>query len=275
MATEDFSLYHDLLQALRRRGLEVVTLAFGDEVPPGVGVILTGWKDFAAGKIGLTASSRTGRPVPVVSIPLDRRGREDYEAAINEALKVLAGVSQFRAVTVGIDPGDRPGLAVVGDGTVLHTQQLEQPSEVVEAARRGVGQYPAERHVIRVGHGARLVRNRILNDLLALRDMGVDVEIVDETASNPSPASGRRLVSEGESRHVQAAVRIALARGERVQGLLPVEPSEGEVADVQRVSRIASQGKVTISKQRARKVARGELGLEEAIRAQEKQLERK
>ena len=47
--------------------------------------------------------------------------------------------------------------------------------------------------------------------------------------------------------------------------MVELQPTEGEVKELQRRSRIKSQGRVTISLDLARKVALGELTLEEAI----------
>jgi hypothetical protein len=47
--------------------------------------------------------------------------------------------------------------------------------------------------------------------------------------------------------------------------MVELQPTEGEVKELQRRSRIKSQGRVTISSDLARKVALGELTLAEAI----------
>jgi hypothetical protein len=44
-----------------------------------------------------------------------------------------------------------------------------------------------------------------------------------------------------------------------------MEPTDGELREIQRKSRIKSQGRITISSELAKKVALGELTLAEAI----------
>ena len=44
-----------------------------------------------------------------------------------------------------------------------------------------------------------------------------------------------------------------------------IDPSEGELRDIQRISRNKSNGRVTIPTELARKVAKGEVTIEQAI----------
>lgn len=255
--TDDFSLYHDIVRALRRRGVAFVSLDRGELLPPAVGVVLTSWGDFVGHQVP--------EGVPHISVPLDDDGREDVEAGINEALKVLSGVTVYRRLVVGIDPGDRPGLALLGDGVVVHATQIANPEAVAPTLARLLPQYPARERIVRVGHGARLVRNRILNALLPLAAEGALVEVVDETGTSPVAP---RQPSTDLARDIRAAIGIANAHGARVDHALAVEPSRGEIADVQRKSREASGGQVTISKALAARVARGEMGLDAAVELQ-------
>lgn len=82
------------------------------------------------------------------------------------------------------------------------------------------------------------------------------VELVDE-----------RKTSRGLNRnqHSVSAIRIATLSGECVWEPVVMNPTEGELRELQRRSRIKSQGRVTISSEMARRVALGELTLIEAI----------
>lgn len=175
--TSDFSLYHDLVRSLRDRGLAFTSLAFGERPDPTVGVVLTSWKD----------SLRSDLPaeVPVVAVPVDHDGREDVDGAIAQALRVLEGVEGYTEVVVGVDPGKRPGVALLADGRLLETAQVYR---VVDAASLVVAllrQYPHERAVVRVGHGAPPERDEIVRALWPLREDGVRIEVVDETGTTP------------------------------------------------------------------------------------------
>ena len=65
--------------------------------------------------------------------------------------------------------------------------------------------------------------------------------------------------------HVISAIRIALLSGERVWEFREIQPTIGELREIQRQSRKRSNGRKTIPSDIAYAVACGELTLEEAI----------
>ena len=54
--------------------------------------------------------------------------------------------------------------------------------------------------------------------------------------------------------------------GIRIYSVRKLNPTEGELKEIQRQSRITSSGNLTISTELARRVACGELSLEDAIK---------
>ena len=84
------------------------------------------------------------------------------------------------------------------------------------------------------------------------------VEIVDETSTSEGRAAP----------DIAAAKSISKTRGARISKKLDIRPSMGEIRDIQRISRIESDGELTISRSLARQVARGDMDLEEAIKVQ-------
>jgi hypothetical protein len=116
----------------------------------------------------------------------------------------------------------------------------------------------AEGFLVRIGNGAPTYRDRILHTLGGL---DIVLELVDERRTTPAnyhtPAE----------RDTAAATHIALTPGTQLllANLPPVRPSEGELRDIQRKSRIKSEGSLTISRHLARHVALGRLTLDAAI----------
>ncbi len=239
LLTEDFRLYHDLVAALKARGVPFVTLSFSRRVPENVGAVLTS-----------RAEAPRIRSQNVVVV-------EDVENAIAQALQVLKGKREWRELLIGVDPGHEPGVAVLGDGDVLDMRQAPNPEAVREQVRLALQNFPAKRVRIRVGHGDPTNRNRILNSLAADR---LQVEIVDEagtTHRTPRP-------------DLDAAVDIARTPGVRVEPPFEVRPTPGEVREIQRRSRLQSGGQVTISTELADAVARGQVTLDAAIDRQKR-----
>ncbi len=232
--TKDFRLYHDLVAALRAREIPFASLSFAEKIPREVAAVLT------------SPSEAADVPFPAV-VPV-----ESLQDAVAKAVQVLRGHGHWRELVVGVDPGLEPGVAFVGDGEVIDTRVAPSPEAVGDVVRSALLSFPAERVRLRVGHQDPTNRNRVIN---ALAPLGLPVEIVDEkgtTHRSPSPDA-------------DAAVEIARGRGTRAARYYAVEPTPGEVREVQRQSRLSSDGDVTITKDLARRVAKGELTLAAAI----------
>jgi hypothetical protein len=245
LLTQNFAAYYELVQYLKERDIAFVSLAFDQPVPPGVRVIIT-------------TAEETGR----IAFPDLALYRGDLQATVDQALETLQGRPQYTTVVVGVDPGERPGIAVFGDGRLLRTEQVMVPELVVDEVARVMEALSAEHFIVRVGHGAGTLRDRIINELLrADRTSRASVEVVDETSTSP-------VVRRDQSSDIAAAKAIALAHGVPVRAAREIRPSEGEMRDIQRKSRIASAGAVTIGRELAREVVRGRLTLDEAIARQ-------
>lgn len=238
--TTDFSVYYDLVHILRARGIPFESLTPGKPVPEHVGVVVT------------TSAEAPGIDHPIV---VTFRGAEPTLAA---ALRLLRSPGPFRMCVVGIDPGERPGVAVLADGRVLQLTQARSPESVHVIIREIVANVSAERFLIRVGNGAPTFRDRILQ---TLGGIPATFELVDETRS--TPADYHTAVE----RDTGAATNIALMPGQimTLSELRPARPTEGELRDIQRKSRLASQGMLTITRALARNVALGRLSLDDAI----------
>ena len=91
----------------------------------------------------------------------------DIEGAIERAMLHLRGVHQIRELTFGLDPGPRPGVAWMGDGVLLGMAQLESIEDVVGHIRSI--ERAIEHHVckVRIGNGAPLIRDHIINNCIA------------------------------------------------------------------------------------------------------------
>jgi hypothetical protein len=244
--TKDFSLYYDLIKSLKRRKIPYVSLDSIDHIPSKTGVILTSnneLHDFKLQKV----------------IAADAYDTVDH--AIDLALQMMIGKDLYSKIYIGIDPGDQPGIAIVGDDILLQKINVSTPEKVVVEIKRILREYPAIETLIRIGHGSVLTRNRIINSLITLN---IPIEIVDETKTTSSEQV--RIKRDGE-----AAAVIALLTGGKVQQHLPLEPTRGEIVNIQERSRKLTSGKFSISEKTAIRVLKGEIGLEEAVELEKKQ----
>lgn len=239
--TENFSLYYDLVKKLKQENIPFLSLAFDEKIPPNVGVIITDEPE--KNKIKFE---------PIVAV------ENDIKRAVEEAQKLLSGKEMFSNLIIGIDPGKRPGIAVLGDGEVISGFQTDSPEGATEIVKQVLDLYQAQEIKIRIGHGAPTYRNRIINAIFPLK---IPIEIVNETNTTHN-------VNWDD---IRAAVDIALGSGYLIKSPYQIKPRNGELKNIQRISRLESNGAVTISMELAKRVAVGEISLEEAIQLQKLQ----
>ena len=153
--------------------------------------------------------------------------------------------------TVGVDPGRKPGIAVLAGEMVVAAFQVPL-SDAVDAIQREVAE--AASPVVRIGDGARLQSSTLINDLEDVR-----VELVDETGTTPYLGTGARGMGD-----VLAAVNIARLEGEAVERR-EIEPTAGELQMIKDRAREHSETNRAIDEVLARRVAAGELTIEEAL----------
>ncbi|WP_138004704.1 hypothetical protein [Halalkalirubrum salinum] len=245
VATSDFKLYHEAVTALRERGVAFTTVApakidTGDELPERTTVVLTTRED----RIDLGGHH---------DIELVYGDAERIRPAIEEALSILRGGDD--RLIIGVDPGTRPGIVVTLGGTVTAAFQVPLAA-AVDRIREEVED--AADPLVRIGDGARLQGAQIVNDL-----PDVAVELVDETGTTPYLGAGARGMGD-----VLAATNIARLEGERIDSI-EIDPTDGELQRIKNESRRRSAGGRTISEPLARRVAHGELTVDEALSAHE------
>ncbi|ESS12837.1 MAG: hypothetical protein A07HR60_00307 [uncultured archaeon A07HR60] len=238
VATEDFKLYHEAVTALRDRGTAFCTIEPGDELPSETDVVITTPPD----RVSL------GNHDDAEMVFADA---ENVRAALEEALAILR--PEDGRTIVGVDPGPRPGIAVlVGDVVVagFRVPLADAPDRIRSQVE------DAADPLVRVGDGDRLKGGRIVN---ALDE--VPVELVDETGTTPYLGPGVR--DHGLS-DVLAAVNVARISGDRIDSR-DIDPTDGELQRIRDRSREASDGERTIDESLARRVAGGELTVDEAL----------
>ena len=229
--TDDFRLSFHLMRELKRRKCNFVMLSSDEKWD---GVLLTSPEEVQDGEIPAT--------------------EETLEISVERAIQASRGLDSAVQLVFGVDPGPRPGIAWLADGVVVGSAQLEQIDSVADHI---VGLSLAVKHkrmCVKVGDGAPLIRDRIINQLI-LR--GIETLEVNEYRTS----QGSRIKT-----HLHAATRIALMGGSRVHHIRELNPTEGDLKEIQRQSRIMSLGNLTISTELARLVACGELSMEDAIK---------
>jgi len=236
VATTNFELYHDVVAELRDRGVTSTTIEPGDELPAETRAVITSVDD----EVDVPAD------VALVEASPDEDGARDAVATALRRIRDADG-----QLVVGVDPGTRPGIAVVRGDTVVAAAQVPT-AETADVVREEIAGEPDP--IVRIGDGARLHSSRLVETLDDAR-----VELVDETGTTPSLGAGANGMGD-----VLAAVNIALRGGERIDSH-EIDPTPGELTTIKDRSREQSGENRAIDDQLARRVANGELTIEEAL----------
>lgn len=231
VATENFEVYHGVVGELKDRDVPFTTIEPDDVVPPTAQMSIVGPGD------------------ELRDIETIRADPDDPRAAVEAAIAYLRG-GGGRTV-VGIDPGDRPGIAVLRGDTITAVFQVAA-DRVAEVVRGEIEDAPDP--LVRIGDGARIQGSKIVDRL-----SDVPVELVDETGTTPYLGTGARGMGD-----VLAAANIARLEGERIDSR-DFEPTAGEIQRIKNRSRRQSEDDRTISGRLARRVAVGELTVSEAL----------
>ena len=231
VATEDFELYHGVVNELRDRSVGFTTIQPGDPLPNGTAAVIT------------TAADGLDLAVPTVYAEA-----AEPRAAVTAALRRVRG--EGRRI-VGVDPGTKPGIAVLDGEDVVAAFQVPL-SDAASVIRSEVED--AADPLVRIGDGARLDGSQLIEEL-----NGIPIELIDETATTPHLGTGTRGMGD-----VLAAVNIARREGERI-GTREIEPTAGEIKVIKTASRERSPHNREITADLARQVAVGDLSIDEAL----------
>ncbi len=235
VATTNFEVYHGVVTELRDRDVPFTTRTADDPFPANTTVVITGPTD--------------DQPAVDPEVDVIQADPGAPREAVDEAMVLLRG-GEGRMV-VGVDPGDRPGIAVLSGDTVVGAFQVPA-SEAASVITRELED--AADPLVRIGDGARLKGTAIIE---ALSD--VPIELVDETGSTPYLGTGARGMGD-----VLAAVNIARVEGDVIDDRV-IEPTAGELQAIKNQSREMSTDDRTITETLARRVAVGDLSLDEAL----------
>ena len=246
LMTDEFRLYYGLIKELKMRNVSFISLVKDETIPDNVGVVIT-----------------TRAHIEKIDFPnkVTVKTEDEIPQMVDHALEMLRGRTRIKYLIVGVDPGKSPGVAVMGDGELINRYKCYSPEEVSYICEKVFSTYEAEKKKVKVGHQAVTVRNRIINDLRELvKKIDFVIEIADETSTT-------RVKHDPD---INAAIEISSMPGSPVKGPMNVSPTQGEIRDIQRISRIKSGSQVTISRTLAARVATGELDMAEAIALQKK-----
>lgn len=185
--TSDFLFYHKVIQLLRKWELPFLNINQDAPVPDEIRIILSSNSDDDLW-------------------PSQVKGSEPIKA-LRKGLSRVLGKYQFTSLTVGVDPGPRPGIAVIGDRVLLEAFEITDPGKTSNYIGAILADYQYRESQVKIGHGD-LPNRKIIEE--NLRKSGIDSMVVDESnTSTPHNLHNNAL----------SAARIANS------DYIPVDPS--------------------------------------------------
>jgi len=199
VATVSGKAYYLLVNELKARGLDFLSLTPQESVPIDIEVVIT------------TAAERHYIKHPRVLVYTQE---EEPAGVVNQAVRMVQGKKTHETIVLGVDPGKTFGLAVLSDGNVLETVTCSSIEETVSTIVNALSKLQAATQIVKVGNGAPSITAELLSSLDETLPKNVAIEVVSEAGT--SRFVGENLHKRG-LRDALSAVKIAERRGQPYQ----------------------------------------------------------
>jgi hypothetical protein len=199
VATVSGKAYYYIVNELKARGLDFLSLTPYESIPLTVQVVIT-----------------TEKERGLIKHPNVLVYREETSASklVDEATKLVRGKTTFETIAVGVDPGKTFGIAVLSDGDILETLTCASLDETVNTITEILGKHQAAAKMVKVGNLA----PEYAVELLPLLDKALPKDVAIETVHEEGTSRlGRQTIHKRGLRHAVAAVKIAERRGQAYQ----------------------------------------------------------
>lgn len=202
VATVSGKAYYLLVSELKRKSIPFLSLTPYEPIPIEIKVVLT--------------TEEEKHLIRHEKILVYQIGTK-LEALINEASRIIQGKKSFEKLTIGIDPGEIFGLAVLADGKVIETENcfsIEETLGKIENILKNLEKAPVASVSVKIGDGVPACKEKLLRVLDKALPSNVALESVKEAGTD-------RCLSEAKHRRglrdIVSAIRIAGRNGYRFQ----------------------------------------------------------
>jgi hypothetical protein len=202
VATVSGKAYYLLVSELKRKSIPFLSLTPYEPIPIEIKVVLT--------------TEEEKHLIRHEKILVYQIGTK-LEALINEASQIIQGKKSFEKLTIGVDPGEIFGLAVLADGKVIETENcfsIEETLGKIENILKNLEKAPVASVSVKIGDGVPACKEKLLRVLDKALPSNVALESVKEAGTD-------RCLSEAKHRRglrdIVSAIRIAGRNGYRFQ----------------------------------------------------------
>ncbi len=169
---------------------------------------------------------------------------------------------RFQKMIIGIDPGEKIGVATICDGMILSAKTLSLKN-LNKTIQGDLLTFPSELVIIRIGDKPKSISKVVFNRIFQVfqKIPNVRLELVNEAASNIKITSSQQKFSLDE----KAAITIGFREGQQITHMVRDDIPPGRVKEIQNRSRELS-GNLTLDSELAELVALGKLSMEDALK---------
>jgi len=186
--------YYLIVDALKRKNIPFLSLTPHEHVPIEIKVVIT---------------TEEEKPLITHDRVLTYQNGENSETLVNEAMQIIEGKENFEKITIGIDPGELFGLAVLAGGKVIQTENCFSAEETlsrVESILKSLENAPVTSVSVKIGDGVPACKEKLLRGLDQALPPYAVLEIVSEAGTN-------RCLNEAKNRRglrdIVSAIQIA------------------------------------------------------------------
>ncbi len=160
--THDFKFYHDVIMDLKKWNLPFYSITDIYSIPKDISVILSSNKD----NIKLPGQIKAGNSME----------------GIRMCLSMLLDRDKFNNIVIGIDPGPKPGIAVMADNVLMEAYECPTIKGIRKEILNIINSYSYVYATIKIGNGDRPNRDSII---MELRNIAPMVIVNEENTSTP------------------------------------------------------------------------------------------
>lgn len=200
VVTASGKAYYRLVNELKKRRIKFLSLKPEEPVPSYIKVVVT-----------------TESPPKFLNcektIIYDEK--DDPAYIIGDSLRILQGKSQYDTLIIGVDPGKRFGIAIIGDGAVIKTGNYLNVEKTTSVITKALREIKACEKVVKIGDGAKVYGQRLVKSLDKTIPSDIALECVKENGT--TKPNYTRLKRRRGLRDEIAALRISSREGQTIR----------------------------------------------------------
>jgi hypothetical protein len=195
--------YFRLVTELQQRQIPFLNLTATDPIPACVGVVIT------------TRTESWSVKHSRIVIYDEADPNERVTEVVDRAIQIARGKKVYDELVIGVDPGDRIGVAAVVDGKIWRVRcclSLGEASSVMDGILRDV---EARRKIVRVGANSRSNQDDLISALNKTLSQNVVLEEVPEESTTRGAMHGRSR--RRGIRDIYSAIEISTRKGRSIR----------------------------------------------------------